>query len=94
MNVSHIHQLWELETNSISNMGVHFQVVAYKELATFPNEWEVWKKLLQSVINSQMWKSVQVFLLVGPPSACEGNPMLIKDSYKDPKCLHYLFTCL
>jgi hypothetical protein len=33
-------------------MGVHFQVVAYKELATFPSEWEVWKRLLQSVVSS------------------------------------------
>ncbi len=43
-------------------MGVHFQVVAYKELATFPSEWEVWKRLFQSVVSSQVWKSVlQVF---------------------------------
>ncbi len=43
-------------------MGAHFQVVAYKELAIFPSEWEVWKRLLQSVVSSQMWKSVlQVF---------------------------------
>jgi hypothetical protein len=33
-------------------MGVHFQVVAYKELATFPSEWEVWKRLLQNVVSS------------------------------------------
>jgi hypothetical protein len=35
-------------------MGVHFQVVAYKELATFPSEWEVWKKLLQGVVSYQV----------------------------------------
>jgi hypothetical protein len=29
---------------------VHFQVVAYKVLATFPSEWEVWKRLLQGVV--------------------------------------------
>jgi hypothetical protein len=39
-------------------VGVHFHVVAYKELATFPSEWEVWKRLLQSVISSQMRKNV------------------------------------
>ncbi len=44
------------------HVGVHFQVVAYKELATFPSEWEVWKRLLQSVVSSSVWKSVlQVF---------------------------------
>jgi hypothetical protein len=32
---------------------VHFQVVAYKELATFPSEWEVWKRLLQSIVSSE-----------------------------------------
>jgi hypothetical protein len=37
---------------------VHFQVVAYKEVATFPSEWEVWKRLLQSVLSSQVWKNV------------------------------------
>jgi hypothetical protein len=43
-------------------VGVHFQVVAYKELATFLSEGEVWKTLLQSVVSSSMWKSVlQVF---------------------------------
>jgi len=25
-------------------VGVHFQVVAYKELTTFPSEWEAWKR--------------------------------------------------
>jgi hypothetical protein len=36
--------------------------VAYKELATFPSEWEVWKRLLQNVVSFQMWKNViQVF---------------------------------
>ncbi len=39
-------------------MGVHFQVVAYKELTTFPSEWEVWKRLPQGVVSSQVWKSV------------------------------------
>jgi hypothetical protein len=33
-------------------VGVLFKVVAYKELAIFPSEWEVWKRLLQSVVNS------------------------------------------
>ncbi len=43
-------------------MAVHFQMVAYKELTTFPSEWEVWKRLLQGVVSSQVWKSVfQVF---------------------------------
>jgi len=43
-------------------VGVHFQVVAYKELTTFPSEWEAWKRLLQGVVSSQVWKSVfQVF---------------------------------
>ncbi len=43
-------------------MGVHFQVVAYKELTTFPSEWEVWKKLLQGVVSFHVGKSVlQVF---------------------------------
>jgi hypothetical protein len=43
-------------------MGVHFQVVVYKELITFPSEWEVWKRLLQGLVSSQVWKSVlQVF---------------------------------
>jgi hypothetical protein len=37
---------------------VHFQVVAYKELATFSSESEVCKKLLQSVVSFQVWKSV------------------------------------
>jgi hypothetical protein len=32
-------------------VGVHFQVVAYKELATFPSEWEVWKRFLQGVVS-------------------------------------------
>jgi len=39
-------------------VGVHFQVVAYKELTTFPSEWEAWKRFLQGVVNSQVWKSV------------------------------------
>jgi len=39
-------------------VGVHFQAVAYKELVTFPSEWEVWKRFLQSVVSFQMWKSV------------------------------------
>ncbi len=39
-------------------MGVHFQVVAYKELTTFPCEWEAWKRFLQGVVSSQVWKSV------------------------------------
>jgi len=43
-------------------VGVHFHVVAYKELASFPSEWEVWKRLFQNVVSSQMWRSVfQVF---------------------------------
>ncbi len=43
-------------------MGVHFQVVAYKELITFLSGWEVWKRLLQNVVNSQVWKNVfQIF---------------------------------
>ncbi len=33
-------------------------MVAYKELATFPSEWEVWKRLLQSVVNCEVWKKV------------------------------------
>jgi hypothetical protein len=40
-------------------MGVHFQVVVYKELVTFPSEWE---RLLQSVI--------QVFKLQVLSSKC------------------------
>jgi hypothetical protein len=32
-------------------VGIHFQVVAYKEFVTFPSEWEVWKKFLQSVVS-------------------------------------------
>jgi hypothetical protein len=39
-------------------VGVHFQVVAYEELATFPSEWEVWKRLLQSVVSVKVWKNV------------------------------------
>ncbi len=39
-------------------MGVHFQVVAYKELIIFPSEWEAWKRFLQGVVSSQVWKSV------------------------------------
>jgi hypothetical protein len=36
--------------------------VAYKELATFPSEWEVWKRFLQNDVSFQVWKSViQVF---------------------------------
>jgi hypothetical protein len=43
-------------------VGVHFQVVAYKELTTIPSEWEAWKRFLQGVVSSQAWKSVlQVF---------------------------------
>jgi hypothetical protein len=42
-------------------MGVHFQVVAYKALAMFPSEWEVWKRFFINVINSQMWKNVLQF---------------------------------
>jgi hypothetical protein len=30
---------------------VHFQVVAYKAIITFPSEWEVWKRFLQSVVS-------------------------------------------
>jgi hypothetical protein len=30
---------------------VHFQVVAYKAIVTFPSEWEVWKRFLQSVVS-------------------------------------------
>jgi hypothetical protein len=42
--------------------GSSFPSGAYKELATFPNEWEVWKRLLQGVVSFQVWKSViQVF---------------------------------
>jgi hypothetical protein len=34
----------------------------HKELATFPSEWEVWKRLLQSVLGFQVCKNVlQVF---------------------------------
>ncbi len=52
-------------------MGVHFQVVTYKELATFPSEWEVWKRFLQSVVSSQVWKSVfQVFKVKVLSSKC------------------------
>jgi hypothetical protein len=30
----------------------------------FPNEWEVWKRFIQNVVSSQMWKNVfQVFEL-------------------------------
>jgi hypothetical protein len=39
-------------------VGVHFQVVAYKELVTFPSEWEVWKTLLQNVVNFQVLNNV------------------------------------
>jgi len=50
---------------------VHFQVVAYKELATFSNEWEVWKRFLQSVIGSQVSKNVlQVFKFQVLSSKC------------------------
>jgi hypothetical protein len=28
-------------------MGVHFQVVTYKELVTFPSEWEVGKRFIE-----------------------------------------------
>ncbi len=55
----------------ICKVGVHFQVVAYKELTTFPSEWEVWKRLLQGVVNSQVWKSVlQVFKFQVLSSMC------------------------
>jgi hypothetical protein len=33
-------------------------VVAYKELATFPSEWEVWKRFLQNDVSFKVWKSV------------------------------------
>jgi hypothetical protein len=39
-------------------VGVHFQVVAYKELTTFPSEWEAWKRFLQGAVSSQVWKNV------------------------------------
>jgi len=39
-------------------VGVHFQVVVYKELITFPSEWEAWKRFLQGVVSSQVCKSV------------------------------------
>jgi hypothetical protein len=32
--------------------GSSFPSGGYKELATFPNGWEVWKRLLQSVVSS------------------------------------------
>jgi hypothetical protein len=32
-------------------VGVHFQVVAYKEIVTFSSEWELWKRFLQSVVS-------------------------------------------
>ncbi len=45
--------------------------MAYKELATFPSEWEVWNRLLQSVLGSQVWKSVlQVFKFQVLSSKC------------------------
>jgi len=52
-------------------MGAHFQVVAYKELTTFPSEWEVWKRFLQGVVSSQVWKSVlQVLKFQALSSKC------------------------
>jgi hypothetical protein len=52
-------------------MGVHFQVVVYKELATFPSGWEVWKRLLQNVISFEVWKNVlQVFKFQVLSSKC------------------------
>ncbi len=33
-------------------------MVAYKELATFPSEWEVWKKLLQGAISFSSVKNL------------------------------------
>jgi hypothetical protein len=67
-------------------MEVHFQVVAYKELTTFPSEWEVWKRFLQGVISSQVWKSVlQVFKFQILSSKC------VKESFtncpKISKCV-------
>ncbi len=45
--------------------------MAYKELTTFPSEWEVWKRLLQGVISFQGWKSVlQVFKFQVLSSKC------------------------
>ncbi len=45
--------------------------MAYKELTTFPSEWEVWKRLLQGVVSSQLWKSViQVFKFQVLSSKC------------------------
>jgi hypothetical protein len=45
--------------------------MAYRELVTFPSEWEVWKKLLQSVLSSKVWKSVlQVFKFQVLSSKC------------------------
>ncbi len=42
--------------------GSSFPSGGIQQLTTFPSEWEVWKKLLQGVVSSQMWKSVfQVF---------------------------------
>jgi hypothetical protein len=32
-------------------VGVHFQVLAYQEIVTFPSEWEVWKRFFQSVVS-------------------------------------------
>ncbi len=45
--------------------------MAYKELTTFPSEWEVWKRLFQGVVSSQVWKSVlQVFKFQVLSSKC------------------------
>jgi hypothetical protein len=67
-------------------VGVHFQVVAYKELTTFPSEWEVWKRLFQSVVSSQVWKNVfQIFKFQVLSSKC------VKESsskcYRISKCV-------
>jgi hypothetical protein len=37
-------------------VGVHFQVVAYKELTTIPSEWEGWKRFLQGAVSSHARK--------------------------------------
>jgi hypothetical protein len=59
-------------------MGVHFQVVAYKELATFPSEWEVWKTFLHNVISSQVWKNfLQVFKL----KVCEKRVLQVVEGF-------------
>ncbi len=46
-------------------------MVAYKEFTTFPSEWEVWERLLQGVVSSQVWKNVlQVFKFQVLSSKC------------------------